>query len=258
MLVTHFLRLFARCCAPLAILVAAWMLVASHARAEDVPLPAAPRTFVTDEPGVLSPHARSSLDARLQRFQQQTGHQFVVWIGTSLQGRTVEDFAVQAFEAWGVGRKAEDDGVALFVFVEERKARIEVGYGLEGTLTDLLSAQVIQNVLIPALKTNRWDEGVTGSVDAVLGILGGDPGAAHTQDPRLRPHAPAKPSLAKIIVAVVLGIGFLILLVTNPGLAMLLLFNMMGGGRGGGFGGGGGGFGGGGGRSGGGGASGGW
>jgi uncharacterized protein len=232
---------------------------ASAAVAAETPIPAAPTRWVTDQSQLLSEATRSALDARLERYQQATGHQVIVWIGTTLGDASLEEWAAKAFAKWGIGRAGKDDGIAIFVFPADRRMRIEVGYGLEDKLPDAYAARIINEVMQPELKAGRPDQALTGAVDQVLSRVGDEPDAA-----AVAPPLPARdgPSGLSLIVGGLLAIGFLVLLVTNPRLAMWLLWSIASGGRGGGGfgggGGGGGGFSGGGGRSGGGGASGGW
>ena len=237
---------------------------ASTAVAAETPIPAAPTRWVTDQSNFVSDATRSALDARLERYQQATGHQVIVWIGTTLGDAPIEEWAAKAFAKWGIGQKGKDDGIAIFVFSVDRRIRIEVGYGLEDKLPDAYAARIINEVMQPALKAEHPDQALTGAVDQVLSRIGGEPDAVST------PPLPARggPSGFTWIVGGLVMIGFLLLLVTNPRLAMWLLWSIASGGRSGGFGGSGGGFGGsggggggfsgGGGRSGGGGASGGW
>lgn len=229
------------------------------------PVPPAPTAHVTDMVGMLSPATRSSLENRLTAYERATGKQVVVWLDNSLEGASLEEFAVRAFESWGIGRRGQDDGVALFVFAEDRKLRIEVGYGLEDRITDLAASKIIRDIAAPQLRAGDPDAAITGAVEALVDTIEGHANALPRGPPdTVAPepqHSSGGPSLGEMIVYAILGIGFLVLLVTNPMLALQLLFVMgRGGGRGlggGGFGGGGG-FSGGGGRSGGGGASGGW
>jgi uncharacterized protein len=211
---------------------------------------------------VLSQGTREALDRRLEGYEKASGHQVIVWIGELPAGEALEDWAARTFSAWGIGRKGHDDGVALFLFPAARRVRIEVGYGLEGQLTDLASARIIRERLAPRLQAGDWDGAVRAAVDGILGTLGGEPGAPPAQvvddAPQRQPLSRLQIILFGIVALFVLGF-----LVTHPSLAVYLLFSIFsggGGGRGGfgGGGGGGGGFSGGGGRSGGGGASGSW
>jgi uncharacterized protein len=247
--------------APLALLMA---LAAPAAAAAPPP---APERWVTDGAGFLSPATRTGLDRRLESYEQRTGHQVIVWIGTTIGNESLESWAAQTFKAWGIGRKGKDDGVAIFILAQDRRMRIEVGYGVEGQLTDLASARIIREQMTPRLRLGDRDGAVTAAVDGVLGALGGEePGAA----PRAvdQPEAEGRPiSLGEIIFLGVVALFVIGFLVTHPSLASALLFTIASGRRGGGGwsggsswggGGGGGGFSGGGGSSGGGGASGSW
>lgn len=223
------------------------------------PIPPAPDDWVTDRAGVLTPDVQQSLNRRLAAYEQQSGHQVIVWIDRTTGDIPLETFTVEAFEQWKLGRAKLDDGLGIFVMVDDRAMRVEVGYGLEPTVTDLAASQVIRNVMIPAIQQGQWDAAIVGGAEALVDTIEGqpnslpaDPGGggepAAPEDPRAR--------MAKIIIFSILGIGFVILLIVNPRLALLVLFFGLRGGGGGG--GGGGGFGGGGGRSGGGGAGGRW
>lgn len=235
----------------------------------DLKIPPSPGRWVTDTAEFLSPGTIQTLDARLEAYAQQTGHQVIVYIGKSTEGYSIEEFAVKAFQAWAVGRKGLDDGVALFIMAEDRAVRIEVGYGLESVIPDITAGRIINDILIPKVRAGDADGAVSDAVSAILGTISGE-------------AAPGTPKPGKNTgqaILIIFGIiVFLIIFLTNPSLALWLLINILSGGRaggggfsgggrrsggGGGFGGwgrggGGGGFSGGGGRSGGGGASGRW
>jgi uncharacterized protein len=211
---------------------------------------------VTDGSNLLSPAVKESLDHRLQAYQAGTGHQVLVWIGGTTGGDPLEDWTVRAFAAWKVGRKGLDDGLVLFVFTGDHKVRMEVGYGLEGQVPDILASQIIRETILPGLKSGDADGALNAGVDRILKVVGGDAGARQPQVHGRRSSQPI--GLGEWILIAVVGLAFLALAITHPGLAIWLLFNLLSGGRGGGGGGGDGGFSGGGGRSGGGGASGSW
>jgi uncharacterized protein len=220
--------------------------------------PPAPVRWVTDGSNLLTPAVRESLDRRLEAYQRGTGHQVVVWIGPTTGGDALEDWTVKAFEAWKVGRKGLDDGVALFILTEDHKVRMEVGYGLEGRIPDAVAYRIISETIVPGLKAGDPDGALTAGVERILKVAGGDAAAGERQAPQ-RDGRQQPLGVGSWILIGLAAVGFLALLVTNPGLAVWLLFNILSGGRGGGGGGGsGGGFSGGGGRSGGGGASGSW
>jgi uncharacterized protein len=217
-------------------------------------LPPPPTRWVTDGPNLLSPALRQSLDQRLRATQEGTGHQVLVWIGDSTGGEPLEDYTVRAFAAWKVGRKGLDDGLVLFIFAKDHKVRLEVGYGLEGQVPDILASQIIRETILPALQRGDADGAVQAGVARLLKAIGGDTSAqSSAKETR---GAGQRMGVGSWILIAVLVLGFLGLAITHPGLAAWLLFSIFSGGRGGG--GGDGGFSGGGGRSGGGGASGSW
>lgn len=211
-------------------------------------VPPAPTERVTDASGFLSPPARQALNVRLKVYEGATGHQVWVWVGKSTGATPLEGWTVRAFQSWRVGRKSLDDGLVLFLFSEDRKARIEVGYGLEGQMPDALASRILRDSVLPRLKAGDPDGAVTAGVDSILATMGGEKPTPKADAPESKPM-----SWLQIALLVVVGIGFLFLAIRNPGLAMYLLMLFARGG-----GGGGGNSGGGGGRSGGGGASGRW
>jgi uncharacterized protein len=224
--------------------------------AVDLKIPPAPDRWVTDTAGFLSPATVQALDQRLELYEKETGHQILVYVGQTTGDYPIEDFATKAFEAWKVGRKGLDDGLVLFIMAQDRKVRIEVGYGLEGVIPDIIAGRIINDVLIPKIQSGDPDAAVRDAVDAVIGKISG-PEAAPGQGPEAPGFQWTGKITGKTILIIIGIIIFLILFITHPSLALWLLINIMSGGRAGG-GGGGGGFRGGGGRSGGGGASGGW
>jgi uncharacterized protein len=234
-------------------------LVASLAAlAVEAPLPAPPQRWATDGVGFLSPEALTRLDTRLESFERATGDQVLVWIGETTGQTPVEDWAVRTFQAWKVGRKGLDNGLVVFVLAKDKKVRIEVGYGLEDKVPDAIASRVIREVIAPRIQAGDRDGALDAGIGALLGAIRPDLVAGGEPVP-VRGPGRAAPRLSplQLVLAGLLVVGFLVLLVTNPGLALYLLFTILSGGRGGG-GGGGGGFSGGGGRSGGGGATGGW
>lgn len=217
------------------------------------PAPPPPTRWVEDPAGFLSPGARAALDARLEGYERATGHQVIVWIGKTLEGAPLDDWAVRTFEAWKVGRKGLDDGIAMFVFADDRAIDIEVGYGLEDKVPDAIASRIIREVMAPRLRAGDRDGAVTAGADAMLAAIEGKPWAGA---PATAPTQPATSPLTWILGGLAL-IAFVIFAITHPRMALFLLWTIMAGGRRDGHGGGGG-FGGGGGRSGGGGARGGW
>jgi uncharacterized protein len=245
------------------------VLLAPFAGAQDVPIPPAPTRWVTDTVALLDPQDADRLDARLRAYQEQTQHQLIVWIGKTTGQVPLEDWANRAFDQWKLGRKGIDDGLALFIMVEDRRLRIEVGYGLEPLVADLLAKRIIDNTISPRMAAQDPAGAINAGMEALAVAIGTPlPGAATSASPRSR-RATRELTIGQLIVYGIIGLILLAVFATNPSMATWILLSMLSGGghrrRGGGFGGGGGGWGGGGGgfsggggSSGGGGASGSW
>ena len=252
-----------------ALVVIGFVLASATAFAKAPPVPPAPTRWVTDSAGLLSTDARTALDTRLETYQKTTGHQVIVWIAPTIGEENLEEWSARVFTTWGIGRKGEDDGLALFVFPNDRAMRIEIGYGLEDKLTDAYAKRIITEAIAPQLAAGHNDVAIQNGVDQILARLGGDPASANVAP--LPAQAPVRRGVGGlswfwIVVLVIAGIGVVITAATHPQFAWFLFdiitsFGNSGGGSwsgGSGGGGGGGGFSGGGGRSGGGGASGHW
>lgn len=129
---------------------------------------------VVDDANIIAPEARQRIADKLKAHEDKTSDQVVVATVPSLQGLTVEDFANGLFRHWQIGQKAKNNGALLLVAPKERKVRIEVGYGLEGALTDALSKVIITTAIAPKFKTGDFAGGIEAGVDAILTILAGD------------------------------------------------------------------------------------
>jgi len=220
---------------------------------------------VVDQANILSADTRNALQPKLADLETKSGIQLVVATVTSLEGQEIEPYANELFRTWKLGEKTKNNGVLLLVAPNEHKVRIEVGYGLEGTLTDALSKVIITNAMTPRFKTGDFSGGVSRGVDDIITVLTTD-ASEWQQRPSLRIDSQPTPDWVTWLL-VAGAIALLTLFIVSPGFRWFFLnvvLNMLlnsGGSRGGGFsggGGGGGGFSGGGGSSGGGGASGSW
>lgn len=129
---------------------------------------------VVDDAGVLDAATRESLRAKLAAHEARTTDQIVVATVRSLHGNSVEDYANRLFRRWQLGQKGKNNGVLLLHAPAERKIRIEVGYGLEGTLTDAISKFIISNAIAPRFKANDFAGGMTRGVDDIIKVLSGD------------------------------------------------------------------------------------
>jgi len=136
---------------------------------------------VVDEAGLLSPTGRAALEAKLADFERARSVQVVVATVPSLQGYGIEEYGVGLGRAWGIGEKGKNNGVVLLVAPKEREVRIEVGYGLEGTLTDALTSAIIRERIIPQFRVGGFEAGIFAGVDGILAVL----------DPNYVPSEPA-------------------------------------------------------------------
>ena len=128
---------------------------------------------VVDEGQMLTPATREQLTQSLQAHEKATGEQVVVVTVPDLQGMPIEDYGYQLGRAWGIGQKDKNNGALLIVARDDRKLRIEVGYGLEDRLTDAQASVIINQIITPAFKTGDYNQGISDGVGAILQVLGG-------------------------------------------------------------------------------------
>lgn len=152
-------------------LAALWLVIAWPALADEAPLPVL-HGRVNDYARVLGANA-ASIEAKLAAEERATGNQVVVLTVTDLGGRDIESYANEVLHGWKLGRKGVDDGVLIVLAVKDRHARIEVGYGLEGTLTDLASSRILRDSMHPHFAAGDYAGGMEAGVDAVLAALAG-------------------------------------------------------------------------------------
>ncbi|KII27215.1 methanol dehydrogenase [Pseudomonas fluorescens] len=130
---------------------------------------------VVDNAQMIEPAVREQLTQQLQAHEKTTGEQLVVVTLADLQGTDIADFGYQLGRYWGIGQKDKNNGALLIVARDERKLRIEVGYGLEDRLTDAQSSVIINQVITPAFKAGNYSKGISDGVAAMLVVLGGNP-----------------------------------------------------------------------------------
>lgn len=128
---------------------------------------------VNDFAKVLSPSFTSNLEQKILQVESQTTDQIAVVTVNNLQQTTIEDFAEQLFKDWGIGQKGKDNGVLLLISIEDRKVRIEVGYGLEPIITDGRAGEIIRNQITPEFKKGDYEAGVSAGVDKISQYLTG-------------------------------------------------------------------------------------
>jgi len=232
-------------------------------------VPPRPTQWVTDGAGLLGGTAVDLLNRKLEQFEKDSGAQFIIYTLPSIENEVIEDFTIRSVESWKVGQAKYDNGLVIFVFAKEQKVRVEVGYGLEGTITDAFSSRVIREYMGPHFQKGDYAAGLGSAADAIIARI-------KKTEPPVPPaqrggQAAASEGSGIVPALVVLFVVFFVLLpmfrrrgggggggCLLPILAGLSGTTFRGGGFGGGFGGGGGGFSGGGGSFGGGGATGGW
>ena len=129
---------------------------------------------LVDEATLLSPATKKQLLETLQAHEQASSNQLVVVTLKSLQGYAIEEYGYQLGRHWGIGQKKLNNGILLIVAPNERRVRIEVGYGLEGQLTDVLANDIIQNRILPKFKAGNFEAGIVAGVKGVLAVLDGD------------------------------------------------------------------------------------
>jgi len=128
---------------------------------------------VNDNAGILSEHARELLSEKLKVHEERTTNQVVVLTLSSLHGESIEDYSYQVFNEWNLGQEGLDNGILIVVVPDEKKMRIEVGYGLEGTMTDLLAGRIIREIMAPRFREGDFDGGITDGALAVVNVLEG-------------------------------------------------------------------------------------
>ncbi|MEX0879190.1 MAG: TPM domain-containing protein [Thermoanaerobaculia bacterium] len=138
-------------------------------------IPEKPQRYVTDRAGVFGPGEAEALNARLQQFERDTSNQVLVWADQKIpEGFTLEDFTVRAAQKWGAGRKETDNGAVLFVFTEDRKVRIEVGYGLEGPLPDVTAKRIVEDDIVPKFRDGDFPAGIVAGAEAMMAAAKGE------------------------------------------------------------------------------------
>jgi uncharacterized protein len=171
----------------------AWLVLAPLAIAQNwetgtdglAPIPAL-TARVTDLTGTLSLPERQALEAKLAAWEQKSGNQLVVLLVPSTQPEPIETYALRVAEAWKIGRKGRDNGVVFVVAKNDRKMRLEVGYGLEGAVPDAIAKRIIAETVTPAFRQGQFGAGINAGVDRVMGTVD-----------RTEPAVPARPGEAR-------------------------------------------------------------
>ncbi len=151
-------------------------LVSGAASAAPPPVPPRPAKYVTDNAGVLPPDRAAALNEKLAAFERETSNQVLFWVDRKVpEGTTLEEFANRCAHEWGVGQKGKSNGVTFFLFTEDRKMRMEVGYGLEGAIPDARAHRIDTEVIGPLLKAGDVAGGLDAGADAIFAAARGEP-----------------------------------------------------------------------------------
>lgn len=133
------------------------------------------RSPVTDLTGTLTQEQVSALDQRLRSFEAQKGSQIAVLLLPTTAPETIEQYAIRVAEQWKIGRSGTDDGVILIVAKDDRAVRIEVGYGLEGALPDVIANRITDQVIVPRFREGDFHGGISAALDRIIAVLEGEP-----------------------------------------------------------------------------------
>jgi len=178
-----------------ALLAVAALCAAARLTADryDAQIPEKPARFVTDRADVLAAGVPERLNDALAQYERDTSNQILVWIDRRIpEGFTLEDFTVRAAQKWGAGQKKTDNGAILFVFTEDRKVRIEVGYGLEGAIPDVTAKRIIEGEILPRFRSGDYSGGVAAGASALMAAAKGEyKGTGRTQGERQRGNSDA-------------------------------------------------------------------
>lgn len=138
-------------------------------------MPPAPKRHVVDETGTLSRRTVDQLTAQLEQYERESSNQLLVAMYRRMESdSSVEDYTVRVAESWHVGQQGKNNGAVLFIFKQDRKLYIQVGYGLEPRLTDAICHDIVENILKPRFRAGDFDGGVHGAVEAMLAATRGE------------------------------------------------------------------------------------
>lgn len=161
-----------------------WMLLfaTGSLRAELVAVPALQHR-VTDLTQTLSPEQQSALETRLADFEQQKGSQIAVLIVPTTAPEAIEQYSIRVVDTWKLGREKQDDGVLVLVAKDDRKMRIEVGYGLEGAIPDIYAKRIISEIMVPSFRQGDFYGGINHAVEQIIKLISGEqlPAPAQTR-----------------------------------------------------------------------------
>lgn len=181
------------------LLVALLLVAALPAQAQDLP---ALTGRVVDDAGLIDGATEQALVRKLEAFEQKSSDQIVVATIRSLGGEAIEPYANRLYRHWQLGKAGENNGILLLVAADDRKMRIEVGYGLEGTLTDLHAKLIIENTMVPAFRAGDFSGGISKAVDDIILVLEGNGAELEARAQRNQPQDSGIPWFALLFIGV--------------------------------------------------------
>jgi uncharacterized protein len=161
---------------------------------------------VNDYAGLLSASDRGRLESRLAERERATGAQVVVAIFRSLEGENLEDVSIRLAQQWRIGQKALDNGVILLVFLEDRKVRLEVGYGLEPVIPDIVAGGLIRDTLAPRFRERRYAAGIEAATEAIYARISGQPVGTPAPGARGRPGRTGVDPVTGLLMLLIFGV----------------------------------------------------
>ena len=182
-------------------LLLAVLLLVPGATSAALSIPPPPTRRVNDYAGTLSAADRDRLEQKLIDRERTSSNQVVVAIFRSLEGESLEDVSIRLAQSWRVGQKGLDNGVIFLVFLDDRRMRLEVGYGLEGVLTDAVSSSILRTAVAPRFREGKVADGIAAGLDAI------DQAIAGTYAAKSGPRAGSDEGVPLLAIAVLLGVG---------------------------------------------------
>jgi uncharacterized protein len=161
-------------------------------------LPSAPARYFNDYAGIVPAAEAERLNAKLRAFDEQSSNQVVVAVFPELPSPSLEDFTIRTAQSWRAGREKLDNGVVLFVFVKDRKSRLEVGYGLEGALPDITARRILDEAMAPRFRAGDYAGGLEAAIDATIAATKGE----YKAEPRAA--APGSDNFTLVLIIVVI------------------------------------------------------
>lgn len=142
--------------------------------AKDLPQKPNPPQIVNDFAGMLNPSEKDALEQKLVKYNDTTSTQIAVVIERSLEGEEIFDYTIRLAKAWGIGQEGKNNGILLYFALDDRKIYIQTGYGAEGFLPDAIAKRIIENIIKPAFRENRYYDGLDRATDAIIAYGAGE------------------------------------------------------------------------------------